>query len=64
MFLSIATVPGDVLTLHSLFGPVHYQIINLPDGGGYVDSMGQRYYLGGETFVGPFLIGHSTLIPR
>lgn len=34
-------------------------------GGGFIDSgQGQRYYLGGETFFGPFLIGNNTLTPR
>lgn len=59
-----ASVQNGVLTLHSPIGPVNYQIIDVP-GGGYIDSgQGQRYFLGGETFFGPFVIGHNVLAPR
>ncbi|MFI6432885.1 hypothetical protein [Rhodococcus oryzae] len=59
-----ASIHNGVLTLHSPIGPANYRIIDVP-GGGYIDSgQGQRYFLGGETFFGPFVIGHNTLTPR
>lgn len=59
-----ARVDGGVLTLFSPFGPVTYPITDLPVGG-YIDSgQGQRYFLGGESFFGPFVVGNNTLIPR
>ncbi|BAH33581.1 hypothetical protein [Rhodococcus erythropolis] len=61
---SPASVQNGVLTLFSPLGPLNYQIIDVP-GGGFIDSgQGQRYYLGGENFFGPFLIGNNTLTPR
>lgn len=58
-----ASVRDGVLTLYSPLGPIPIQIIDTPDGG-YIDALGQRYILGGETFLGPWLIGHNTLTPR
>lgn len=59
-----ASVHDGVLTLYSPLGPLNYQITDVP-GGGFIDSgQGQRYFLGGETFWGPFVIGHNTLTPR
>lgn len=59
-----ASVQNGVLTLYSPVGPVSYPIIDVP-GGGYFDSgQGQRYFIGGETFFGPFVIGHNVLAPR
>ncbi|PZU04583.1 MAG: hypothetical protein DI630_00210 [Gordonia sp. (in: high G+C Gram-positive bacteria)] len=59
-----ARVQGNVLTLFSPVGPVHYRITNYP-GGGYIDSgQGQRYFLGGDSFFGPFVVGNNTLTRR
>lgn len=58
-----ATVRDGLLILHSPIGSIPLQIIDVP-GGGYVDALGQRYYLGGETFMGHIRIGHNTLTPR
>lgn len=59
-----ATVRGNMLILHSPVGPIAYPIHNTP-GGGYIDSgQGQRYYINGQTFFGPFLIGDNTLTRR
>lgn len=63
-----ASVQNGVLTLFAPLGPVNHRIVDVP-GGGYIDSgQGQRYFLGGETFidtfVGPVRIGHSMLTPR
>lgn len=62
--VSPASVHDDLLTLYSPLGPVTYPIIDVP-GGGFIDSgQGQRYFLGGESFFGPFVIGSNTLTPR
>lgn len=58
------SIANNTLTLYSRLGPLNYQIIDVP-GGGYFDSgQGQRYFLGGESFYGPFVFGHNTLTPR
>ncbi|MET3959790.1 hypothetical protein ABIE52_006725 [Rhodococcus sp. OAS809] len=58
-----ASVQGNNLVLFSPVGPLNLPIVDVP-GGGFVDFQGQRYFLGGETFFGPFVIGHSVLSPR
>ncbi|MFZ2526543.1 MAG: hypothetical protein WAX14_02640 [Rhodococcus sp. (in: high G+C Gram-positive bacteria)] len=59
-----ASVHGGVLTLYSPVGPFHYRIIDVPGGGNIDSGQGQRYFLGGETFFGPVVIGHSIVAPR
>ncbi|UXF70026.1 hypothetical protein [Rhodococcus qingshengii] len=58
-----ASVQGNNLVLFSPVGLLNLPIVDVP-GGGFVDFQGQRYFLGGETFFGPFVIGHSVLSPR
>ncbi|MGB3676778.1 MAG: hypothetical protein WA988_20300 [Candidatus Nanopelagicales bacterium] len=58
-----ASVRDGQITLFSPVGPATFPIVDVP-GGGFFDNQGQRYFIGGETFWGPFVIGNSTLTPR
>ncbi|GEE02405.1 hypothetical protein nbrc107696_28510 [Gordonia spumicola] len=68
---SKAVIRGNALTVYAPAGVQRYHL-HQTKSGGYFDFAGQRYVLNkrpggrfsGKTYYGPFVIGHSTLVPR